>query len=192
MKLFKNYTHYLVQLIAVLTLAISPISYAGPGHDHGDEKPNQQQAQTLPRFYAESDLYELVGVIRDKQITLYLDRYATNEAVKGANLEVEIDGVKMAVKPHGDGEYLIELKDKIKDQPTPIGVTINDGGVNDILVSTIDLSQFENSSVMNWKTWLKLLVLMCFVAGVAYWSYRNRELLRSRAIKIINQFKELA
>ena len=192
MKLFKNYTHYLVQLIAVLTLAISPISYAGPGHDHGDEKPNQQQAKTLPRFYAESDLYELVGVIRDKQITLYLDRYATNEAVKGANLEVEIDGVKMAVKPHGDGEYLIELKDKIKDQPTPIGITINDGGVNDILVSTIDLSQFENSSVMNWKTWLKLLVLMCFVAGVAYWSYRNRELLRSRAIKIINQFKELA
>ena len=192
MKLFKNYTHYLVQLIAVLTLAISPISYAGPGHDHGDEKPNQQQAKTLPRFYAESDLYELVGVIRDKQITLYLDRYATNEAVKGANLEVEIDGVKMAVKPHGDGEYLIELKDKIKDQPTPISITINDGGVNDILVSTIDLSQFENSSVMNWKTWLKLLVLMCFVAGVAYWSYRNRELLRSRAIKIINQFKELA
>jgi hypothetical protein len=192
MKLFKNYTHYLVQLIAVLTLAISPISYAGPGHDHGDEKPNQQQAKTLPRFYAESDLYELVGVIRDKQITLYLDRYATNEAVKGANLEVEIDGVKMAVKPHGDGEYLIELKDKIKDQPTPISITINDGGVNDILVSTIDLSQFENSSVMNWKTWLKLLVLMCFVAGVAYWFYRNRELLRSRAIKIINQFKELA
>ena len=192
MKLFKNYTHYLVQLIAVLTLAISPTSYAGPGHDHGDEKPNQQQAKTLPRFYAESDLYELVGVIRDKQITLYLDRYATNEAVKGANLEVEIDGVKMAVKPHGDGEYLIELKDKIKDQPTPISITINDGGVNDILVSTIDLSQFENSSVMNWKTWLKLLVLMCFVAGVAYWSYRNRELLRSSAIKIINQFKELA
>ena len=192
MKLFKNYTHYLVQLIAALTLTISPTSYAGPGHDHGDVKPNQQQAQTLPRFYAESDLYELVGVIRDKQITLYLDRYATNEAVKGANLEVEIDGVKMAVKPHGDGEYLIELKDKIKDQPTPISVTINDGGVNDILVSTIDLSQFENSSVMNWKTWLKLLVLMCFVAGVAYWSYRNRELLRSRAIKIINQFKELA
>ncbi len=190
MKLFKNYTHYLVQLIAALTLTISPTSYAGPGHDRGDEKPNQQQAKTLPRFYAESDLYELVGVIRGKQITLYLDRYATNEAVKGANLEVEIDGVKMAVKPHGDGEYLIELKDKIKDQPTPISITINDGGVNDILVSTIDLSQFENSSVMNWKAWLKLLVLMCFVAGVTYWSYRNRGLLKDRAIKIINQIKE--
>jgi len=190
MKLFKNYIHYLVQLIAALTLAISPSSYAGPGHDHGDEKPNQQQAQTSPRFYAESDLYELVGVIRDGQITLYLDRYATNEAVKGANLEVEIDGVKMAVKPHGDGEYLIELKNKIKDQPTPISITINDGGKLDVLVSTIDLSQFENSSVMNWKAWLKLLVLMCFVAGVAYWSYRNMDLLRSRAIRIINQIKE--
>ena len=190
MKLFKNYIHYLVQLIAALTLAISPSSYAGPGHDHGDEKPNQQQAQTLPRFYAESDLYELVGVIRDRQITLYLDRYATNEAVKGASIDVEVDGAKVAAKPHGDGEYLIELKNKIKDQPTPISITINDGGELDVLVSTIDLSQFENSSVMNWKTWLKLLVLMCFVAGVAYWSYRNRGLLRSRAIRIINQIKE--
>jgi len=190
MKLFKNYTHYLVQLIAALTLAISPISYAGPGHDHGDEKANQQRAQTLPRFYAESDLYELVGVIRGKQITLYLDRHATNEVVKGASIDVEVDGAKMVAKPHGDGEYLLELKDKIRDQPTPISVTINDGGVNDILVSTIDLSQFGNSSVMNWKAWLKLLLLVCFVAGVAYWSYRNRGLLRSRAIKIINQIKE--
>lgn len=86
MKLFKNYTYYLVQLIAALTLAISPTSYAGPGHDHGDEKPNQQQAQKMPRFYAESNLYELVGVIRGKQITLYLDRYATNEVVKGASI----------------------------------------------------------------------------------------------------------
>lgn len=174
------------------SLIISPTSYAGPGHDHGDEKPDQQQAKTLPRFYAESDLYELVGVIRDKQITLYLDRYATNEVVKGASIEVEVDGAKMSAKPNGDGEYLIELKNKIKDQPTPISITINDGGELDVLVSTIDLSQFENSSVMNWKTWLKLLVLMCFVAGVAYWSYRNRGLLRSRAIKIINQIKELA
>ena len=90
MKLFKNYTHYLVQLIAALTLAISPSSYAGPGHDHGDEKPNQQQAQTSPRFYAESDLYELVGVIRDGQITLYLDRYATNEAVKEPALMLKL------------------------------------------------------------------------------------------------------
>lgn len=85
---------------------------------------------------------------------------------------------------------MIELKNKIKDQPTPISITINDGGKLDVLVSTIDLSQFENSSVMNWKAWLKLLVLMCFVAGVAYWSYRNMDLLRSRAIRIINQIKE--
>jgi hypothetical protein len=190
MKLLKNYSDYLVQLIAALTLTISPTSHAGPGH--GDEKPNQQQAQTLPRFYAESDLYELVGVIRDRQITLYLDRYATNEAVKGASIDVEVDGAKVAAKPHGDGEYLIELKSKIKDQPTPISIAINDGGELDILVSTIDLSQFENSSVMNWKTWLKLLALICFVAGVAYWSYRNRDLLRSRAIRIINQIKERA
>ena len=192
MKLFKNYTHYLVQLIAALTLAISPTSYAGPGHDHGDEKPNQQQAQKMPRFYAESNLYELVGVIRGKQITLYLDRYATNEVVKGASIDVEVDGAKVAAKSHGDGEYLIELKDKIKDQPTPISININDGGELDILVSTIDLSQFGNSSVTNWKTWLKLLVLMCFVAGAAYWSYSNRDLLRSRATRIINQIKERA
>ena len=93
MKSLKTFIQYLLQLMVALTFIISPTSYAGPGHDHGDEKPNQQQAKTLPRFYAESDLYELVGVIRDKQITLYLDRYATNEAVKGANLEVEIDGI---------------------------------------------------------------------------------------------------
>ena len=58
----------------------------------GRKNPPLIQTQSLPRFYAESDLYEAVGVINGKEITLYLDRYSSNELVKGAKVEIELEG----------------------------------------------------------------------------------------------------
>jgi hypothetical protein len=190
MKSLKTFIQYLLQLMVALTFIISPTSYAGPGHDHGDEKPNQQQAQTLPRFYAESDLYEVVGVINGKEITLYLDRYSSNELVKGAKIEIDLDGSKISSEPHGDGEYLFRLKNKIKDQPTAITITINNDDVTDILAATIDLSSFEHPSLITWKTGIKILLYFSLLMAIAYFSYRKKEILMTHAKKLIKQIKE--
>jgi hypothetical protein len=93
MNLLNKYSQLASKLLIALSLTIASAAYAGPGH--GEEKPTTAQTQTLPRFYAESDLYEAVGVINGKEITLYLDRYSSNELVKGARLKLSLRALKL-------------------------------------------------------------------------------------------------
>jgi hypothetical protein len=187
MNLLNKYSQWASKLLIALFLTIASATYAGPGH--GEEKPTTAQTQSLPRFYAESDLYEAVGVINGKEITLYLDRYSSNELVKGAKVEIELEGSKISSEPHGDGEYLFRLKNKIKDQPTAITITINDD-VTDILAATIDLSSFERSSLITWKSAIKILLYFSLLMAIAYLSYRKKEVLMTNTKKLIKQIKE--
>lgn len=187
MNLLNKYSQWASKLLIALSLTIASATYAGPGH--GEEKPTTAQTQSLPRFYAESDLYEVVGVINGKEITLYLDRYSSNELVKGAKVEIELEGFKISSEPHGDGEYLFRLKNKIKDQPTAITITINDD-VTDILAATIDLSSFERSSLITWKSAIKILLYFSLLMAIAYLSYRKKEVLMTNTKKLIKQIKE--
>ena len=187
MNLLNKYSQWASKLLIALFLTIASATYAGPGH--GEEKPTTAQTQSLPRFYAESDLYEAVGVINGKEITLYLDRYSSNELVKGAKVEIELEGSKISSEPHGDGEYLFRLKNKIKDQPTAITITINDD-VTDILAATIDLSSFERSSLITWKSAIKILLYFSLLMAIAYLSYRKKEVLMTHTKKLIKQIKE--
>ncbi len=189
MNLLNEYTQLSSKLLIALSLTITSVAYAGPGHDHGEEKLTTIQTQVSPRFYAESDLYEAVGVINGKEITLYLDRYSSNELVKGAKVEIELEGFKISSEPHGDGEYLFRLKNKIKDQPTAITITINDD-VTDILAATIDLSSFERSSLITWKSAIKILLYFSLLMAIAYLSYRKKEVLMTHTKKLIKQIKE--
>ena len=189
MNLLNKYSQLASKLLIALSLTIASAAHAGPGHGHGEEKPTTAQTQSLPRFYAESDLYEAVGVINGKEITLYLDRYSSNELVKGAKVEIELEGSKISSEPHGDGEYLFRLKNKIKDQPTAITITINDD-VTDILAATIDLSSFEHSSLITWKSAIKILLYFSLLMAIAYFSYRKKEVLMTHAKKLIKQIKE--
>ncbi len=73
--------------IALMLGVIALGARAGDGHDHGDAPP-AASGPALPRFAAVSDLFELVGVLDGKRLTLYLDHAADNRPVKDAKLEL--------------------------------------------------------------------------------------------------------
>ncbi len=73
----------LLMIVASLTCV-----NAHEGHKHGDEPP-PPDVQTAPRATAASPLFELVAVAGDGALTLYLDRFETNEPVVGAIVDVE-------------------------------------------------------------------------------------------------------
>ena len=86
-------------LLAAVILVASP-AWAGEGHDHGDAAP-AAVGKALPRFSAVSETFELVGILSGKQITLYLDRFADNSPVRGAQIELEIGGAKFMAEKQG-------------------------------------------------------------------------------------------
>ena len=78
-------------ILIVFTLAFIACTnavWAGPGHDHGDA-PAAAVGTASPRVSAHSDLFELVGTVDSGELKIHLDRYATNEPVLDAKIEVE-------------------------------------------------------------------------------------------------------
>lgn len=138
--------------LALLSIFFSPSLIAGPGHDHAASAPIAT-ATSLPRFTATSEDLELVGIINDKRLTIYLDRFADNAPINDAQIELDIAGNKFKAEKHGDGEYEINLKESLKSGVFPITVTVAAGDLNDLLTTELDLHQDqETRSSGSWKS----------------------------------------
>jgi hypothetical protein len=120
-------------------VAVHGAAWSGPGHDHGDEAPQATAGAALPRFAASSDLFELVGVLDGKALTLYLDRAATNEPVPQASLELELAGAKLNPKPLPDGSYAVELAQALGEGVHPVTATVTAGDDVDLLAGELDV-----------------------------------------------------
>ena len=96
----------LCKIALAVALACPLALLADAGHDH-DEGKATPAGQAAPRFESHSDLFELVGVLENGKLTLYLDRYRDNVPVTGARLEVEGDAFKGEATPEAGGTYTL-------------------------------------------------------------------------------------
>jgi hypothetical protein len=125
-------------LAGAVALVSSGSVLAGEGHDHGAAAPSPAGA-ALPRFTAESELFELVGVLSGKQLTLYLDRHADNSPVREAQIELEIGGAKYQAAPHGDAQYEVVLPEAPAPGVIPVVATVTAGKETDLLAAELDI-----------------------------------------------------
>ena len=146
---------HLLAAISLATLLCMPRStMAGAGHDHGEGAP-AATGTALPRFAAVSDLFELVGVLNGKQITLYLDRAADNSPVTDAKIELEIGGKKYLAAKQGTDEFEVVLPEVPKPGVLPVTATVTAGTDADLLAGEIDIHEAahaaEAAHVHSWK-----------------------------------------
>ena len=138
-----NFPNLPAALCAAAILASSP-AWAGPGHDHGDAAP-AAVGQAQPRFSAVSETFELVGVLSGKQITLYLDRFANNSPVRGAQIELEIGGAKFKAEKQGDDKYEVVLPEAPKPGVLPVTATVTAGNEADLLAGELDIHDMAHA-----------------------------------------------
>ena len=143
-------------LLVAASLFASP-TWAGEGHDHGDAAP-ATVGQAPPRFSAVSETFELVGVLSGKQITLYLDRFADNSPVRGAQIELEIGGAKFMAQPapgrQRDDEYEVVLPEAPKPGVLPVAATVIAGHEADLLAGEFDiLAQAHTDDAAHTQPW---------------------------------------
>jgi cobalt-zinc-cadmium efflux system membrane fusion protein len=119
---------------AVLCIASAPVS-AHEGHDHGEQQP--VSAGALPRGEADSNSFEIVAIVRGENLEIYLDRFATNEPVIGATLEVESPGGPVKAAANADGTYRVAAPWLAKGVRTDLIFTVTAGDTTDILPLTI-------------------------------------------------------
>ena len=121
-----------------ITLTITAPALAGPGHDQGGA-PAASPATASPRFEAVSDQFELVGILEGRHLTLYLDRADDNRPVKGARLEVDFGGTRLALTDRANGVFDTELGTSAAAGVTPITATVIAGAQSDLLTGELDL-----------------------------------------------------
>jgi cobalt-zinc-cadmium efflux system membrane fusion protein len=111
---------------------------AHEGHDHGDAPP-PVTSNVAPRAEATSETYELVAVVGGGEITIYLDRFATNEPVDGASIEVETPlGSETAVARPGDS-YRLRAPWVSKPGRYDLIITVTKDGTADVLPVTLEV-----------------------------------------------------
>ena len=126
--------------LAAVLAGLAPHTLAGDGHDHG-EAPATTAGPALPRFTAVSELFELVGVVNGKNVTVYLDHFADNSPVKDAKVDLELDGKAVALTPHADGEFEATLEETLKPGVVSVTATVIAGQDADLLAGELDLHE---------------------------------------------------
>jgi hypothetical protein len=90
-----------------------------------------------PVFEADSDLFELVGRIRDGEMTLTLDRWASNEPVTGARIEIDSGGRPLLAAARADGTYRLDAATFATPATYPLTITVTAGNESDLLAAEL-------------------------------------------------------
>lgn len=128
-----------VLLLAVSTTAIASPGAHGPNGEHLDtNQTGQIQANAAPRLDAKSELFELVARLDGGELSILIDRFATNEPVLKADVEVESGSSKAKAKFHADlGDYAVDDPAMLKLLSTPgehpVVITVLAGQDTDLL-----------------------------------------------------------
>lgn len=135
-----------VTLVAFLLAISFENGSAHEGHAHGDAKIAVELPAT-PRSGAASEKLELVAVAKGGELTIYLDRFATNEPVVNAAIIAETPQGSVEATPAGDGTYRLPAPWATSPGRYDIITTVTpkDGDL-EILTITIDIPPGHQSS----------------------------------------------
>jgi hypothetical protein len=124
-----------------LAMGLQPIAVrADAGHDHGTPHASGLASPAVARVEAQSDLFEIVGVVESGTMTLFVDRFATNDPVTGATIDLEVGPVKGSAQANPDGTYSFKHAALAEPGQYPVTFTINAGSDSDLLAGELVLA----------------------------------------------------
>lgn len=135
--MFSHTTAALRALAMTLALLAGP-AYAHEGHDHGAPPPPVSKT-IAPRGEAASAAFELVAVPKNGRLILYLDRFATDEPVRGATLTVETPSGPIDATPAAEGSYQLPTPWLTKPGRYELMITVSAGADVDVLPVVLEL-----------------------------------------------------
>ncbi len=142
-------------LVQLMLLILPATVIADAGHDHPDPAP-AASATLAPRIDAQSETFELVAVLDGTKLTIFLDRFASNEPVPNAKIEIESGAYKAVAQPGSDGAYTAPADVLAKPGQYPLVFTVQAGDASDLLNGTLTIPQPAGQVAhgFDWSKWL--------------------------------------
>lgn len=129
-------------------LALASPGAHGPNGEHLDGPAAVSAGSGLPRIEAHSEQFEIVGRLDAANLVLFVSRYETNEAVLGAQLDVELGPLKARAAFEAEpGSYRLSDKKLIEALHQPgnhaLVFTLTAGADSDLLDGTLSVTAHD-------------------------------------------------
>lgn len=168
-----------------LLLVLLPVTvFADEGHgDHG-APPAALSATLAPRIEAQSEDFELVAVLDRARLIIFLDRFASNEPVPDARIEIEGGAYKALAQPGADSVYTAPGEAFAKPGQYPLVFTVRTANASDLLNGTLVVPQPAGQSAhgRDWTQWLAWPAGGVAVVFGASWLLLRRRRVSSAAV----------
>lgn len=163
-------------IVAIALCAASFAAFGHGGEDHSAPPPPLVGQNIAPRAVAATEEFELVAVLEGKKLVLYLDRFASNEPVAKAKVEVEGAGLKGVAGEAATGTYVLDVAAEIPAGKHPLAIAVEAGDSADLLSATLDTSHSTAAvHVHGWSEQVVWIVAgLLLLAGVALLAVRRR------------------
>ncbi|MFK4489097.1 efflux RND transporter periplasmic adaptor subunit [Bradyrhizobium sp. USDA 336] len=178
-------------------------AFGHEGHDHGDAEKTAVVSSAYPRIAARSELYEVVGILKDGRLSVFIDDAVTNEPVSDAALQVTIgDSAPIEASSGEDGVYTAPIPNGTPSGSVEVIFSINASRGNDLLVdSFIPRAEARPAEQKHAPGWLlstraaiasSVLAALGFGGLFAYWKRRGRFMAASMSAVVAGAFVILA
>lgn len=121
---------------ALATFALVASAAAHEGHSHDEPVPSATDT-TTPRGVGQSDQFEVVAIAKSGDLVVYVDRFATNEPIASATVEIEAPQGSVTTEPYPDGTYRVRAPWLNPNGATDLILTITAGSDVDIVPLSI-------------------------------------------------------
>jgi RND family efflux transporter MFP subunit len=136
-------------VLAIVAVAIGiGAAAAHEGDDHGAPQAGASEVSAAPRVQAASEDLELVAIARDGKLTIFIDRFKTNEPVTRAEVTVETPEGSKAASAADDGSYTLAAPWSVKPGHYDLIFTVVVGGNADILAGSLDVGPAMSTGVV--------------------------------------------
>ena len=98
-------------------------------------------ANVAPRAEAQTELFELVATPGNGQLTIFIDRFASNAPVTGAKVEVESGSWKAVAAAADNGSYRVNAPQFAKPGRYPLLFTVEAGADADLIETTLVVAE---------------------------------------------------
>ena len=157
-------------LVHLMLLVWPAIASADAGHDHG-ATPSATPVTLAPRIEAQSESFELVAIFEGGKLTLYLDRFASNEPVPNAKIGIESGAFKAVAQSRDDGAYTAPAEALVKPGQYPLVFTVQADDAADLLNGTLTVPQpaGQSAHARDWTEWLVWIARGVVVVLGIFW-----------------------
>ena len=146
---------FLVTLVA-LSLPVWAGGDSSDGHSHGAPVPLPVSQGVTPRATAATEEFEIVISLEDKKMVVHVDRFASNEPVIQAKVEIEGARLKSVASETTPGTYVLDVAPPLPPAKHPLTISVEAGDSIDLLCATLDTTASVTTEVHThgWREWV--------------------------------------